>query len=313
MADGKWIDGLSAEMPVAEAARLVLSARFQIVRSHLSLAVESPYKDREHVHQLRVGTRRSGAALKVFRDCLPKKDLKEAKDALRKLRRAAGDARDWDVFIVSLEEARALRSSGGKPTLDFLLGYALGERSAAQSRLAGAVDKAGPEFIELSTAIPEHVHDPRGDGPADPFGEQARIDLGRMFEEFNAAIDDDPADPAALHKLRILGKHLRYAIEIYAACFPPAMKEQIYPAVENLQEQLGEVQDAVVGLQRLEGLRNMAKQVIGVEWPRLHPGITKLLQGMRSKVRAGRKRFQVWSKNWTKLMGDPGVSATGGS
>jgi len=301
MADGKWIDGLHAEMPVAEAARLVLAARFQVVRSHLTLAVESPYKDREHVHQLRVGTRRSGAALEVFRDCLPKKDLKEAKDALRKLRRAAGAARDWDVFILSLEESRALHSAGGKPTLDFLLGYALGERSAAQTRLAEAADKAGPEFIELSTAICEHVHDQLGDTPADSFGDQARIDLGRMFNEFNAAVDDDPSDPKALHKLRILGKQLRYAIEIYAASFPPAMKAQIYPAVESLQEQLGEVQDAVVGTQRLESLRDMARLSIAAEWPRLRPGITKLLHGMRAKVRAGRKRFQAWEKAWTKL------------
>jgi integrase/recombinase XerD len=63
MADGKWIPGLTAEMPVAEAARAVLAARFEVVRHCLPLAVEKPYEDVEHVHQLRVGTRRAGAAL----------------------------------------------------------------------------------------------------------------------------------------------------------------------------------------------------------------------------------------------------------
>ena len=145
MADGKWIDGLNPGVPVAEAARLVLAARFEVVRTNLPLAVESPYADIEHVHQLRVGTRRARAEpLQVFRECLSKKDLKDAKSVLRSLRRASGAARDWDVFIQSLETATPLKAAGGKATLDFLLGYALGERSAAQTRLVDAAEKSEP-------------------------------------------------------------------------------------------------------------------------------------------------------------------------
>ena len=54
MADGKWIQGLSPEMRVADAARVVLAARFEVVRRFLPLAAERPYDDAEHVHQLRV-------------------------------------------------------------------------------------------------------------------------------------------------------------------------------------------------------------------------------------------------------------------
>ena len=49
-------------------------------------------------HQLRVATRRAGAALEIFRDCLPEKDYQTARKQLRRLRRAAGAARDWDVL-----------------------------------------------------------------------------------------------------------------------------------------------------------------------------------------------------------------------
>ena len=62
MAEGKWIAGLTPGMPVADAARAVLAERFAVVRHFLPLAAEKPYEDAEHVHQLRVGTRRSGAA-----------------------------------------------------------------------------------------------------------------------------------------------------------------------------------------------------------------------------------------------------------
>ena len=108
MADGKWIEGLTPEMGVAEAATAVLAARFEVVRHFLPLAAEKPYDDPEYVHQLRVGTRRAAAALRVFADCLPRKHLRTLRRRLREIRRAAGDARDWDVFLLGFASRRSL-------------------------------------------------------------------------------------------------------------------------------------------------------------------------------------------------------------
>jgi CHAD domain-containing protein len=304
MAEGKWIDGLHAAMPVVEAARVVFAARFAVVRENLPRAVQSPYADNEYVHQLRVGARRCRAALEAFRDCLPKKDVKEARESLRTLRQAAGDARDWDVFIESLQSARALQAASGKPSLDFLFGYALGQRSAAQARLVDAAHKAGPDFLEQSTALPEHLREPRGDNPPESFGELADNDLGSQFDSFVDAVEANPNEPAELHKLRILGKHLRYAMEIYQACFMPALKDKLYVAIEELQELLGGLQDATVGIERLEGLRDMARQTMPAEWPRLRTGTTKLIQSLRAKVRGGRKKFQSWRSRWETLVAE---------
>ncbi|HEY2910403.1 MAG TPA: CHAD domain-containing protein, partial [Gemmataceae bacterium] len=208
MAEGKWIDGLHAEMPVAEAARVALAVRLGVVCAHLAPAVDSPYEDSEHVHQLRVGARRATAALKAFDDCLPKKQAKAADKALRTIRQAAGDARDWDVFVQSLEKTRSLKDSGGKPALDFLLGYSLGERSAAQTRLEEAAEKCAEDLEALATELPEQVreHDKHSQ---ESFGKRAEADLGDRFKEFAEAVAERPTDPDELHKLRILGKHLR--------------------------------------------------------------------------------------------------------
>ena len=46
----------------------------------------------------------------------------------------------------------------------------------------------------------------------------------------------------------------------------------VYPAVEKVQEMLGDVQDATVGLGRLAGLRDRLKQTLPQEWPRLRQG-----------------------------------------
>ena len=102
MADGKWISDLTRETPIADAARRVLSVRLEVVRDYLRLATREPDKDVEHVHQLRVGTRRAGAALNIFSLCLPEKVYRNARRYLRRIRRAAGQARDWDVFLEEL-------------------------------------------------------------------------------------------------------------------------------------------------------------------------------------------------------------------
>ncbi|HEV3384652.1 MAG TPA: CHAD domain-containing protein [Gemmata sp.] len=302
MADGKWIEGLSPEMDVSVAAREVLIARCQVVRHCLPLAVEKSIEDSEYVHQLRVGTRRAAAALRVFADCLPRKHLKSARESLRLIRRAAGDARDWDVFLLGLPETKSLSTALGKPALDFLSGYAMSERLAAQARLVYAANAAADRFKQESEGLPELVHELKGDDAPKSFGDLAASQFGELLRLLTVAAEENPKTPPELHRLRILGKRVRYALEIFADCFPDTFRETVYPAVENIQELLGEVQDATVGLSRLVGLRDHVKQTIPAEWPRLRKGFEGLMQSMRAKVPAGRKAFQKWRKEWAELV-----------
>ena len=69
---------------------------------------------------------------------------------------------------------------------------------------------------------------------------------------FFAAADGDLSDVKALHSFRIAGKRLRYAMELFAAAFPPAFREELYPLVEELQEKLGEINDHAAAAARLE-------------------------------------------------------------
>src|SRR5262245_49981347 len=102
MADGKWIEGLRPDLTVANAARRVLAERFEGGCGQMPLAMHQPDADPEHAHRLRVGTRRAGAALRIFRAWLPDRARRRARRTLRGLRRAAGAARDWDVFLIEL-------------------------------------------------------------------------------------------------------------------------------------------------------------------------------------------------------------------
>lgn len=301
MAEGKWIEGLTPATPVADAAKAVLASRLMPVREFLPLAAEKPFENVEYVHQLRVGTRRAAAALRVFADALPPKPLKAAKRTLRTIRRAAGDARDWDVFLAALPDAKPLGTAGGRPALDFLMGYAVGERTAAQARLVAAVSEAGPMFDEQCDDLPTRARAPEEDSAA-TFGSLAAAQLGVLFREFTAGVDANPSEPEALHALRIAGKRVRYAIEIFAGCFPSALKDEIYPAVEEVQELLGGIQDAVVSAERLAYIRATAQAILPKDAAAVGKGIASLAAAQRKRLPAGKKAFTAWRKRWLKLV-----------
>lgn len=315
MPDGKWIEGLTPEMPVADAARVVLAARFGVVAHYLPLAAERPHEDIEYVHQLRVGTRRAGAALRIFADDLPKKPRKAARRRLRTVRQAAGAARDWDVFLSGLGDVAASKLAGGKPAIDFLRGYGLFERVAVQSHLVEAAAETGRWFADAAQDLADQVKGPGGE--ENSFGDLAGRHLHDHFVEFTAAVAADPAEPTALHEVRIAAKRLRYEMEIFAACAAPPLREQLYPAVEALQELLGGTQDAAVAVERLENLRDRVKANLPDEWRRVSPGVTGLLRAFRSRVKSAPSAFRKWRAKWESLMKQyplasllPGTSAT---
>lgn len=300
MVDGKWIEDLSSSTRTVDAAKRILKIRLTVVRNSLPAAVERPYEDVEHIHQLRVATRRASAALRIFAACLPSKFSQAAKKSLRRLRRAAGDARDWDVFILSLDHAQPLQTDSGRHAGDFLRGYALIQRTNAQAHLQDIAKHEQQRFDEVCRILPQTVEE-KDLCDSTRFCDVAAKQMQLLGTAFEGALSSNPTDPPALHQLRILAKRIRYAMELFAPCFPPAFKDQLYPAVEQLQEILGQMQDAVVGIERLTLLRSEIQRFMPAYWPRVRPGITGLISGLRRKIPTARRQFQAWRSRWERL------------
>ena len=72
-----------------------------------------------------------------------------------------------------------------------------------------------------------------------------------------------------------------------------------------MQEILGEIQDAAVGLERITALRDRVKRTVPRQLPRLRKGIEGLTRALRAKVPAGQKAFQAWRNG-------PGIEAHAG-
>jgi CHAD domain-containing protein len=298
MADGKWISDLTASTPLVDAARRVLAIRLEIVRDYLGLALRESDKDPEYIHQLRVGTRRAGAAIEIFALCLSDKVYTTARKQLRRIRRAAGEARDWDVFLMALAEEKKKGKRRHRPALDFLSGYGLGQRIAAQAHL----EEACPDYpfayerllAETITALHKPHYDP---------GTRTLLDLAGplllgLLRDLDQAASQDLNDYSHLHRVRILGKRLRYAMEVFVDCFAPEFRDELYPAVEQMQDILGRANDSYVASRRLSAMREKIRTTIPDDWKRLKPGIEALLKYHEQRLPEERQRFEEWWHHW---------------
>jgi CHAD domain-containing protein len=298
MAQGKWISNLKPDTPLVEAARHVLFVRLQVVRDYLPRAALEADKDIEYVHQLRVSTRRADAALRIFAACLPKKNYRKARRRLRKLRRAAGAARDWDVFLADLLHREQTADAKHRGGLDFLIGYALGQRAAAHAALEAVYRKEGPTFEVFLARTIDSIRPPNEPSSPTVLVDLARPILFERLKELEQAALGDLSDYAQLHQVRIAGKRLRYAMEIFADCFDPDFHTTLYPRIEQLQEILGRANDSHVAIERLTALRERLQALCPTAWPRLQPGFEQLLRSHQRRLPQERRRFLKWWNEW---------------
>jgi CHAD domain-containing protein len=300
MADGKWLTGLTPSMELHRAAELVLTARLESVRVWLPKAIDTADKDPENVHQLRVATRRADAALRVFRDCLPGRIYRTARNRLRTIRKAAGDARDWDVFLDSVQTRLADADVIEAPALDFLLAYGLGQRNAATPAIEKLEQDEPETFEEFIALLREEIRQPAHHHSPATLAALARMMISDRLDRLDQSTSEDLKDYEKLHEVRIAGKRLRYAMEIVWECFVPRFKDELYPLVEQMQETLGRANDSHIAHTRLVGLREQLKS-----WPqsieRVKAGLEKLIRVHQRKLPAERRKFLDQWKMWKGL------------
>jgi CHAD domain-containing protein len=251
----KWIDGLSADGTVRDAVRVSIEARLATVAYWLPLAARPVDEDVERVHQLRVATRRAIAALKLYRDWLPKGKRRWFTKRLKDIRQAAGNARDLDVLY------HRLNAKHGGQYAD-VLELIAEERAATQPEIIAIADRchADNRLQQKSYKLHGQI------GPLDEAAAAADTSfltwagsrLHSIAEKFFDAQPAANADWSALHQFRIAGKKLRYTMELVAPAFGSELREQQYPVVQELQEKLGSINDFVVARAVLQKLSDKA-------------------------------------------------------
>jgi CHAD domain-containing protein len=289
--DAKWIAGLTPEMPIDSAARLVLKARLDAVRYWLPLVAHAE-KDIEFVHQLRVTTRRAGAALRLFRPCFSHSDYRQLRNLLRQMRRSAGDARDWDVF----QESLFAESQQGS-FYDFLFGFAASRRMIAQVTLSKMAFDLRRPLDQVVDDLEELIRQPPISDSIN-YGSLCQETVRSLMADFYVATHPIPPDYEGLHRLRILGKKIRYVFELGIDCFTPAVRESILPAIEQMQKILGHANDAHVASLRLQEIRFFVERFRPTEYPRIQTELESRLRACETELISERGRFEEWHRHW---------------
>jgi CHAD domain-containing protein len=213
-----------------------------LVRHDVGVRIAS---DPESLHQLRVASRRIRTFLAVGRDLVDEEWARELKSGMRELGRASTEARDLDILLEKVSDQIGAFDPRDRAGGETLLRTLEEDRRALQHALVDLLDSGSHRRVLDQLALPAV---PAAAPPARKLDKLAARELRRLVARVRR-LGKHPGDEQ-LHDLRIKVKRVRYATELGGA---PADKRarRVVKAATQLQDILGEHQDASVGEERL--------------------------------------------------------------
>ncbi len=218
-------------------------------------------KDIEGVHQMRVALRRLRSCLHLYKSLIPYETHTELRHDIIWISSVLGVARDWDVFILNLQqiqssilqnlkstvatlqaqayvEVRQAMRSQRYTRLLLLLGQWLTERHWRKNLNAKTLQKLDSPIKNFATKILNKHH-------------QRVSKQGKNLSQLN---------PEQLHNLRINIKKMAYGTRLFTALYPSEATHTYAKSLSNLQDELGILNDTNVANSLLDkaGLDNNA-------------------------------------------------------
>lgn len=298
MAKAKEITEIDCAADALPWAAEVLRVRFEEVVNLREAALD--FSDIEGVHAMRVATRRLRGALRDFMPLMKKRPPKSLRKDLKRIADALGAVRDEDVAIVALEDLRAQAETETlKKGVENFLRQRGDQREAARLNLTEAIahDRLSDLHERFNSAIAKAVSR-KTSQPAVSFNEAGReavadglqglLDLGASLYE--------PFKIEELHEMRIAAKRLRYAIELFVACWgktvAPFAKE-----IADMQSYLGEVHDCDVWIEGLgKRLRGEAGNDAATDDGDYQTAAWLLSEFVKRRTKEYRSALKLWSE-----------------
>jgi CHAD domain-containing protein len=239
------------------AAREVLLGLLDTLEANIPGAREN--LDSEFLHDLRVATRRTRAALAQVPGVLPAPVEADFKARFAWLQQVTGPVRDLDVYLLDFDAYQASLPPPMRANLEPLRAYVLAHYGAEQARLAvalGSVPMAdlmrdwrrvladpGPVVLEPANAA----------RPVKGLADERIWRMVRRVRKEGRAIDrDSPAE--AMHELRKNCKKLRYLMEFFQSLYPGDGIGGAIKLLKLLLDNLGGFQDLAVQAAHLRDL-----------------------------------------------------------
>ena len=223
-------------------------------------------QDIEHIHRMRVASRRLRAALPLFSSCFAEKKYQQWGQEIQRITRALGEARDTDVQIAFLTKLVKRRQAGmhtDDPDIvpsfpltgsieTFLLSGLQKKRSKLQATVVSSLEKLQKSgiiddmriFFNSQTILAKSKRK-----KSSPYG-IAPLAASRIASRLTKLLSYEPwvHNPDAIaehHATRIAAKKLRYTMEVYAPLYRRGLKKSLN-RVKKIQEILGDLHDCDV-------------------------------------------------------------------
>jgi CHAD domain-containing protein len=232
-------------------ARVLALAR--LADAEEALARLDPPGDAEALHDFRVAVRRLRSTLRLLAPGLKGALTARQLRSLRKVARRTGPAREAEVLLAWLGEARGRLGAPYRGALDWLVDRV--ERRRAEAALAVA-ERALPRFRRLAPRLTRRLSArpaPIAGGPGSLsalLAASLRAQAVALREALGAVVGGE--DAAGLHQARIEGKRLRYLLEPLRR-LPGGGSGEAVAALKGLQDLLGTWHDRYQAREALAG------------------------------------------------------------
>src|SRR5262245_2758974 len=247
---------------------------------------------------MRVAIRRLRSVIRDFAEITDKFPLKNLRKRLKRLADSLGAVRDPDVFISTLEKlSEHSRDEEIRAGIGSIMSDYRAKRSAALEELRKelSADRVADLESRFEAVLAETLKQ-RGlyqVGRIETAAEDIISKCRKEFLEQGEAIYY-PHSIQRLHRMRISGKHLRYAVELFIDVLGPKA-EPLAEETRKMQGYLGDVHDCDVWTTQLRerSLNGKKKQNGNGE---RKAAIWLMSEFQRQRTKAYRKALELWTK-----------------
>jgi CHAD domain-containing protein len=270
----------------AVGAARALKQRLHNVLEAIEPAAKHWKKSPEPVHHLRVRARRAVAAIDLFEPLLPRRKARRLRRMMQQVRRACDQARNCDVLV-----ARLMRHGQHRDNAP-IVRRLKHERKQRQQPIielrhnllrTGSLDRRARKLL---ARVRWGRRDVCGPEPGYVIFIRARLQL--VAEQFDRAMRGKHRSSKSLHRLRIRGKRLRYALELAGSAVPGC--ERTLKMLHEMQDRLGEINDCAMARDDLH------RRLAASRKSSTSAQLKKLLAVEETAQRTASKEFAQWRR-----------------
>lgn len=252
--------------------------------------------DSEFLHDLRVAVRRSRSVLSQIKEIFPQRTLQRFQGGFSWVGQFTGPTRDLHVYLLKFDNYQSALPDNMQahllPLKEFLINHQKQEQeklvAALKSNRYQVLKKSWRKFLE--TPCPEKTS---LQNATKSIEETADIHIWQAYQKLikrGSAITPSCPDEK-LHKLRIIGKKLRYLLEFFQNLYPKKRIKPLITSLKKLQDVLGDFQDLSVQIDALRGFEIQMKEE-GMLTPDTEAAMELLVEQLHGRIKAQRKLFE---------------------